>query len=210
MKLISDSTDAGRARSRPWLQLLSFLLTVVIATVEHWSAADLVWSFWLAGLLLGCIYLAVYQVAQGDRETLLVYPLALCFFYMIFALFFYTIFAFALWDAAGEDAPSLFVAVPAAITHAALQRWPFLLFSGVTLLPDYILDARTVHFTDVSKPLFTRDMLRMIILIFLLMGLTLLQLGVFALYPVLFIYFFPIRSLRQIITSVFGAKGRRH
>ena len=62
--------------------------------------------------------------------------------------------------------------MPATIAQAARQRWPFLLTSGLAMLPDYILDARTVNFTDLSKPLFARDMLRMIVLVFILVALT--------------------------------------
>jgi len=184
----------------PWLALVSFLITVVVATVERWSAQDLVWSFWLAGLMLGLIYLIVYQVAQGDRETLL-YPPVLLFFYLVFAAFLDTVFALAAWDATG-DMPPLFVGVPAAVAQAARQRWVFLLTSGLAMLPDYILDARTVNFTDLSKPLFARDALRMIVLIFILVPLALVEAGVLALYAILLVYFLPWDSLRRLVRRI--------
>lgn len=189
-----------KQRSVPsfWRAMLSFLITVILATYERWSAQDLAWSFWLAGLLLGLIYLAVYQVAQGDRETLLVYPLFLLFFYFIFAGFLDTVFAWAAWETAGQPMPPLLATIPVAITHAARERWPFLLTSGLALLPDYVLDARTVNFTDLSKPLFGHDLLRMIALVFILVALILLQAGVFALYAILAVYFFPWGSWRRI------------
>ncbi len=187
-------------RGQPWAQLLSFLLTVMIATVEHWSATDMAWSFWLAGLLFGLIYLVVYQWAQGTRETLLAYPFVLLFYYFIFASFLSGIFAWTAWEMTGEAMPSVFATIPHAVAHAAVERWPFLLFSGISMLPNYILDARTVNFTDVSKPLFARDMLRMIVLIFLLVGMTLAQLGILALYAILLVYFLPLESLRKIFS----------
>lgn len=181
-----------------WRALLSFLFTVVLATYEHWSAEDLAWSFWLAGLLLGLIYLAVYQVTQGDRETLLAYPFFLLFFYFIFAGFLDITFAWTAWETTGQPMPPLFATVPTAIAHAARQRWFFLVTSGLALLPDYILDARTVNFTDWGKPLIGKDFLRMVALVFLLVPLTMLQAGLFALYAVLLVYFLPWASLREI------------
>ena len=181
----------------PWQALISFLITVVVATVEGWSAQDLAWSFWLAGLVMGLIYLTIYQVSQGDRETLL-YPLVLLFFYLIFATFLDTVFAFVSWDTGG-DMPPLFAGMPAAIAHAIRQRWIFLVTSGISLLPAYVLDARTVNFTDLSKPLFARDGLRMIVLIFILVLLSLMQAGVFALYAILLVYFLPWSSVRYLV-----------
>lgn len=210
MGTTSANTRSWTSRSQPWLQILSFILTVLIATVEGWSAEDLAWSFWLAGLLLGLFYLAVYQVAQGDRETLFAYPFVLLFFYFIFAAFLHITFAWTAWELKGEAMPALFSTIPAAIAHAARDRWPFLILSAITLVPNYVLDARTVNFTDVSKPLFARDMLRMIVLIFLLVPLNLVRLGVFALYAVLFVYFFPLKSLRQIMAHFFAGKQESH
>jgi len=202
MAKIIFSEDSWLQRQQPWPRLIGFLATVFVAAYEQWSAEELAWNFWLAGLVLGLPYLAIYQVAQGDRESLLLYPLALLFFYLVFAAFLDTVSAFAAWDVTGADMPALFVGVPAAIAHAARRRWPFLITSGLAHLPDYVLDARTVDFTDLSKPLFGKDLLRMFFLVFLLVALTLVQAGVFALYAVLLVYFLPWASLRQISRAV--------
>ena len=184
-------------QSNPWLALLAFAFTAALATIEGWSAEDMAWSFWLAGLLFGFIYLVVYHIAQRDNETWALYFL-LFFFYFIFAAFLHITFSWMAWQATGEPMPALFATVPEAIARAARERWPFLAAAAISTLPDYILDARTVHFTDLSKPLFTRDGLRMIALIFMLVPLTMLGLGVVALYAVLLVYFTPWASLRQI------------
>ncbi len=191
------------------IPFISFGITLIIAMRDHWSATDLACSFWLAGFLLGLIYVLVYQIAQGDRETLLVLPLVLIFFYFIFAVFLDTIFAFAAWDTSGQGMAPLFVTIPAAMTAALRTRWPFLLTSAITHLPDFILDARTVHFTDLSKPLFTREMFRMIILIFFLMALTMIQAGAFALYVILFIYFWPWQTVRQLVRPLSQRRAGR-
>ncbi|MFQ5593547.1 MAG: hypothetical protein ACE5HA_05310 [Anaerolineae bacterium] len=198
MAKIIFSEDSWLQRQQPWLRLIGFLATVLVATYEQWSAKDLAWSFWLAGLVLGLIYLAVYQTAQGDRESLLVYPFFLLFFYFLFAGFLHITFAFVAWETTGQEMPPLFATIPTAIAHAVRQRWPFLITSGLALLPDYLLDACTVDFTDLGKPLFGKDLLRMLLLIFLLVALTLMQAGVFALYAVLVVYFLPWESVRQI------------
>ena len=53
-----------------------------------------------------------------------------------------------------------------------------------------------MDFTDISKPLFARDFFRMMALIFILVPLTMLQAGPFALYVVLLVYFLPWENLR--------------
>ena len=65
MPHIVHRADPWWRQCNPWLALLSFVFTAFLATVEGWSAEDLAWSFWLAGLILGAIYLIVYHVAQG-------------------------------------------------------------------------------------------------------------------------------------------------
>ncbi len=84
------------------------------------------------------------------------------------------------------------------LTHILTQRWSFLVTSGIAFLPAYIQDAVTVEFTDFSKPIFAKDLLRLIILIFILVPLTMMGLGIFALYAVLLVYFLPWGSMRQI------------
>ncbi|MBC7232141.1 MAG: hypothetical protein H5T68_02710 [Chloroflexi bacterium] len=198
--------EYAQKRQPPWAALLSFGLTVITATIQRWSAEDLAWSFWLSGLVFGFIYLVVYHAAQRDNEAWGLYFL-LFLFYLIFAAFLDAIFSLTAFDTAGARLRPLFADAPVAIARAARQRWSFLLFSGLTLLPDYILDARTVHFTNLSKPLFAKDLLRMIALIFLLVPLTLARLGVFALYPVLLVYFLPWESVRQIVRWLFQKGG---
>ncbi|RME84660.1 MAG: hypothetical protein D6775_04850 [Caldilineae bacterium] len=180
----------------PWLTLLSFLITVGLATFEHWSAEDLAWSFWLAGLVLGLVYLGVYQVAQGDRETLLAYPFFWLFFYFLFAGFLDLTFSWTAWMVEGGDMPGLFAGAPVAIARAVRERWWFLITSGFTLLPTYVLDARTVNFTDWGKPMIGKDLLRMVALVFLLVPMAMFEVGIFALYAVLLVYFFPWSVLR--------------
>ena len=205
-RFIFSSTPWQQPRSS-WLRLAGFLITVAVATVEQWSAPDLAWSFWLSGLVLGLIYLTVYQIAQGDKESWLLYPFLLIF-YVIFASFLDITFAWTIWETTGQSMSPLFGSVPMAIARTVDQQWPFLLTSGLAQLPDYILDARTVHFTDLSRPLFVKDLLRMVALIFLLVPLILMQTGIFALYAVLLVYFLPWESVRQIGRRVWNIRRR--
>ena len=184
-----------------WLPILSFLLTALIATVQHWSAEDMAWSFWLAGVMWGTVYLLVYMVAQ-DLGTGIVYLFALYFFYFIFGGFLYGAFDFAHWQLAGHrsDVNNIIIAIPQAIARAARNNAPFFFFSAIITLPDYILDARTVHFVDMSSPLFARDGLKMMILIFILTVLTLMEVVSFlALYAILLVYFFPWAAVRDAL-----------
>ncbi|MDQ7029804.1 MAG: hypothetical protein Q9O62_08520 [Ardenticatenia bacterium] len=183
----------------PWQALIAFLVTLILATRQQWSAEDLAWSFWLVGLLFGLIYLTVYHISQGETETFIPYLVFWIFFYFIFAGFLDMVFA-QYSDTSRGIAP--FVSIPAAIFHAVRARWPFLITAGVALLPEYILDARTVNFTDWGKPLIGRDLLRMVALIFCLMFITLFEAGTPALYPILFIYFLPWEHIRHIYRTV--------
>jgi len=178
--------------TRIWIPLFSFLLTAVIATVQHWSAEELAWTFWLASLLWSVVYLVVFSFSQ-DMGVGWFYIFILFFFYFIFGSFIFGIFSMIQNDL--SNGPPVYTCLVTGMIqgglNAARHNWPFFIFSGIKVLPDYILDARTVHFTDVGKPLFTRDALRMYFLIFLLMAMYLLQLSQFAIYAILLIYFFP-------------------
>ncbi len=59
--------DTWLEQGQPWVQLASFIVTVLVATRQHWSAREMAWSFWLAGLLLGVIYIPINQVATSLR-----------------------------------------------------------------------------------------------------------------------------------------------
>ena len=224
---IFDAQRSWLRRGHPWVRLIAFSITLVLATFQHWSAQDLAWSFWLTGLLLGLVYIPVSQVAEilrdgrgaNQRPAALMGKAAagmagvffvFLFAYAIFAGFLDTIFAFVAQDA-GESVAPLFRVIPASIASAFAGRWSFLITSGISLLPVYVQDALTVEFTDFSKPIFARDMLRMIVLIFLLVALVLARLGPFALYVVLFVYFLPLGSLREIgdqIRELLGGRDR--
>ncbi len=182
-----------------WIPILSFVITAWIATVQHWSAEDLAWSFWLAGLMWSTVYLIVYAFSQ-ELGVGLFYLLVLFFFYFIFGGFLFGIFQFIDAQLRIDERTAPVCMVTGMLQNAlsaAKNNWPFFIFSGIKILPTYILDARTVNFTDVGQPLFTRDGLRMYLLIFLLTGMVLLQLGPFALYAILLIYFFPWQMLRN-------------
>ena len=182
------------------LPILSFLLTAIIATVQHWSAEDLAWSFWLAGVMWGTVYLLVFAATQ-DSVAGGIYLFVLYLFYFIFGALLYGAFQFIALDTTGRapDA-NIIIAIPQAITQAARNNWPFFIFSAITTLPDYILDARTVNFVDMGSPLYARDGFRMMILVFLLTGLALMEAaGFLAIYAILFVYFFPWRMLRPAL-----------
>ena len=183
-----------------WLPIISFLLTAAIATVQHWSAEDMAWSFWLAGVMWGTVYLLTYMATQDIGEGV-IYLFVLYFFYFIFGGFLYGAFQFVVQDAIGQISNSnIIVAIPRAIVQSARNNWAFFIFSAITTLPDYLLDARTVNFVDMSSPLYAREGFKMMILIFLLTGLVLLHLaGLLAIYAILLVYFFPWSALRQAL-----------
>lgn len=52
-----NSLKFSAGRLEPFLDLLAFVTTVIIATRQQWSVTDMVWSFWLSSLVLGYVYL---------------------------------------------------------------------------------------------------------------------------------------------------------
>ncbi len=219
-KIIADE-DMGLPRAQswePWVRLASFLVTLWLATRQRWSARELAWSFWMAGLMLGGIYLLVNQAAESLRQevaswrsriTSALQSLAggfflLLFAYAIFAGFLDVIFTMIAWDLTGAPLEPVTRSLPATLSRTLTERWPFLITSGLSQLPAYVRDALSVDSSDFTRFLFVRDLLRMIVLIFILVPLVLFQLGFFALYPVLFVYFLPLDSLRQIGGQIAG------
>ncbi len=183
---------------RVGIPLLSFLLTAIIATVQHWSARDLAWTLWFASLSWSTVYLVVFGLSQ-DMGLGCFYTFMLFFFYFIFGGFIHGIFEM-IYNQSHYDAPIYTCMVSSMLQgarYAVVQNWPFLLFSAIHVLPDYILDARTVHLTNLGRPLFARDGLKMYLLIFLLTIMYLLQWGAWAIYAILLIYFFPWHILKD-------------
>ncbi len=225
--IIFRKSDTWLDQRQPWVQLASFVVTVLLATRQHWSAREMAWSFWLAGLLLGLIYIPINQIATSLRTPESTHPsrasramhalramagtyFVLFFAYLIFAGFLDTIFNMIAFEAGREELTWVFASLPAMLNHILTQRWPFLVASGIAHLPAYVHDAVTVEFTDFSKPIFARDLLRMVILIFILVPLTMVGLGILALYAILFVYFLPWSSIRQITRQVRGlSQGTR-
>lgn len=52
-----NSQKFSAQRLEPFLDLIAFATTLLIATRERWSVTDMVWSFWLSSLVLGYVYL---------------------------------------------------------------------------------------------------------------------------------------------------------
>jgi len=217
--IIPKQPDTWLSQKQPWVRLASFIVTVIVATVQQWSAKDIIWSFWLVGLTLGTVHILINQVyetirksSEAEQSLLFTITAALrslagilfvfWFAYLLFAMFIDTVMVFAALDTGTSELTPLFTTLPATFTHVLVQRWPFLLASWISFLPSYVRDALTVELTDFTKPVFAKDLFRMIVLIFILVPMTLLGLGIFALYPVLLIYFLPWNSVRQIIKQI--------
>ncbi len=197
---------------QPWIQVASFFFTVALATKEQWSALGLAWNFWVAGLLLGLIHIVthfgivVWRQKEGtsrpgdDLAGIAMAVFVLIFAYSLFAGFLDTLFAFMAFDM-GKEMPNSLSSVCPSIANAVRLQYGFLIASGFSLLPRYIQDAFAVSYTNLTKPIFSRELLRMIILIFLLVALSLAQLGMFSIYAVLLVYFLPTKSLRRLLTK---------
>jgi hypothetical protein len=48
-----------KQRTDTYYAIITFLITIVLATVQHWSATELIWSLWISSLVLGYAYIII-------------------------------------------------------------------------------------------------------------------------------------------------------
>ncbi len=54
--------------------IITFLITIVLATTQHWSATDLIWSLWISSLILGYAYIIISisgMLIKGDTSSIM-------------------------------------------------------------------------------------------------------------------------------------------
>lgn len=63
-----------KQRTNTTYAIITFLITIVLATVQYWSATDLVWSLWISSLILGYTYIIISiskMLIKGDPSSMM-------------------------------------------------------------------------------------------------------------------------------------------
>lgn len=201
-----------------------FAATVAVAAWQDWSATDLVWSLWISSLLVGWAFIVVVLFVgneggdvDGELGRVLGFLgalVALGFFTFHFGIFHYvhSVFLnqfFPLVDPSkgvleGSGGPVWWAHV---IGTAVERYWPFLVATVLSRRADFLVSVQADpdRGTTLGRPY--RNVVRMHLLIFVFGGLEAAGLRGYAVYPVLFFYFFPLGALKALVTG--GPAGPR-
>ena len=222
-ELIGELESLRRLDIPLWLQvflaLVSFLITLLLASSQNWKVTDLVWSLWISSLVLGYSYLITGIVSSTLRDALasqgpvgkilqavsvpssarwilaFLGGLFLLVFFSVHFLMFHFVHSvflnlfFPIYRSA-SGFPNILVVIGICLT----RYWPVILFSAVTSLPGFLRVTQATDINFVSMPY--RNVVKLHISIFVLAGFSLLIVNGIALYYLLILYYFPFGALR--------------
>jgi hypothetical protein len=185
------------------LDLLAFAGTVVWATLFRWEARGIIWGLWVSSLTVGYATI-VSTVVRGVRSVLGSYRLVavlgglgtLAFFTFHFGMFHFVhgVFLnqfFPLLEE-GDGFPNLL----AMIGRSFSSFWPLVVASFLSRVPDvFPAETRAAGKDAFAAPY--ANVVRMHLLIFVFAGLHMLDLTRLAVIPVLAVYFFPWKAVRE-------------
>jgi hypothetical protein len=209
----------------PLYDLGLFAGTVALAIWQDWSATDLVWGLWISSLLVGYAFIVVTIFVgnegggEGSIPTVAVtratpgLPAAGRWVMGLFLLGFFTVhfggfhFVHGLFlnqffplvsESAGSGAG--WIGGFPEIVRTALERyWPFLAATVLSRRADFRRSVEADRDAGASLSGPYRNVVRMHLLIFVFAGLEAAGLSGYALYPVLFFYFFPLGSVKEML-----------
>jgi hypothetical protein len=206
------ATARGGAASRwasAWPDGLAFAGGLVVAWYAGWSTADLVWSLWLASLVVGyaMIVWMIFSRAAGSVALMLGGLFLLAFFTFHFGMFHFVHSAFlGVFFPVGEAPRGNFVN---ADMYAEVFRryWMFLPVAALAERGHFRRPAPAANaseafrvFTDKKSDAMMapyKNVIRLHLLIFFFAGAHFLKLESFLVYAVVYaVYFFPWRLLR--------------
>ena len=183
------------------VDILSFVVTVILAAALHWQARDIIWGLWASSLCFGYFYIVAtivlgvravtgamrWGAAAGGLFLLAFFTVHFGMFHFVHSIFLNEFFPLV---TLGSGFPN-----PLAILGSALHAyWPMVLMTFVSRFRDL---PRQASLAPNKNTLMTpyANVIRMHLLIFVFAGLHFAGLSRFAVYPVLAAYFFPWRSV---------------
>jgi len=211
-----------------WLQLaiglFSFLVIFILARVEKWTAADMVWSLWITSLTIGFGYLfagVISKALRGADESSLMNRLfqdsipngikfGVLFIGMIFQLVFFTLhFGFF------HFVYSIFLNDFFPIMDRSFERFSdFLFFTGISLKaywPVILFTAlaslrKFQRIVNQSEANFAKsayiNVIKIHVSIFLFAGLSTTEMQAWMLAVVFVVYFFPFGAIFEFLKNL--------
>jgi len=187
------------------IEWAAFLLTVFCATVFHWEAKDIIWGLWISSLCVGYAFI-VRVIVGGVMDRPKMVPLGLALLGGGFLLMFFT-FHFGMFHFVHSVFLNLFFPLtpmnngfPNIFLFAGLALkayWPIVLANLLVKWPDF----QQVKFDlkggkeIMTKPYVTVVKIHMLIFVFA--GMSALHVNRFAIYPILFLFFFPMEMFAK-------------
>jgi hypothetical protein len=191
------------------LSIGSFVVTLALAYLQHWSATDLVWSMWIASLATGYALIlttvigdlirrrAAAGFASGRSGSGVAAAVVTLLFFSAHFLLFHSVQGMILngfFPLLKRSPDGLQALLPLAV--AALQRyWLLVLTSAVTMFASFHDAWRTEPSQFMARPY--ASVARNHVMIFVVAGMDALGAGALALYALLVLYFFPFQLLRS-------------
>jgi hypothetical protein len=205
-----------------FLALVSFLITLLLASAQNWKVTDLVWSLWITSLVLGYSYLITGILSstlrgavasqgpagkflqalpvQGSARWVLAVLgglFMLVFFSVHFLMFHFVHSVFLNLFFPIYSATEGFPNIPVVVGICLTRYWPIILLSALTSLPAFLRVTQATDTNFVSMPY--RNVVKMHVSIFVFAGLSLLHVNGVGLYYLLILYFFPFGALKTFL-----------
>ena len=212
-----------------FLGLFSFLMMLLMAVAQKWTATDLVWSLWISSIVLGYSFILSAIVAMfldgrqeglagavaaklGEHSTGLAFlarvpgALFMLLFFSVHFLFFHfvhSIFLNLFFPLVRED---VFNSIGPnyfinLMTTCIRRFWPFIMMSAISQLGSYLRAFQKIDSSLLSMPY--KNVVRMHLSIFVFAFLHMSGVSEVVLYFVLVLYFFPFRGLWNFLKETF-------
>lgn len=221
----TDSSPLAGVSLPLWFQvflgLFSFLIMLLMAVAQDWTATEIVWSLWISSLVLGYSFIvtAILAMFFGSQETgpvgqissflgrdsLLLRLIGALFmmgffsFHFLFFHFVHSIFLNQFFPLARSDVfDGMGLRYFSNIIAICIRRyWPFILTSAISQSGKYIRAFQQVGSSLLSMPY--KNVVRMHLSIFVFAFLHIAGAPSVALYFVLIVYFFPLHGLWEFL-----------
>jgi Family of unknown function (DUF6498) len=209
-----------------FLGLFSFLLMLLTAVAQGWTATEMVWSLWISSLVLGYSFiitaiLAMFFGGQGAglvgriassagssalglRLIGALFMLAFFSFHFLFFHFVHSIFLNQFFPLVRSDVfDGMGLGYFVNLISTCIRRfWPFVLTSAISQSGKYIRAFQQFDTSLLSMPY--KNVVRMHLSIFVFAFLQITGVPSIALYFVMFVYFFPLRELWEFLRGSSG------
>ncbi len=204
-----------------FLGLFSFLIMLLAAVAQKWTATDMVWSLWISSLVLGYSFIVTAIIAmffggkdmgsigviaskvgesyQGGMKVLkvggAVFMLGFFSFHFLFFHFVHSVFLNQFFPLVRSDVfDGMGIGYFFTLIATCVRRfWPFILTSALSQIGKYVRAFQQVDTSLLSMPY--KNVVRMHLSIFVFAFLHIAGVPSIALYFVMFVYFFPMRDL---------------